>query len=362
MSWAVTDQPAKVVVDETTLDVTVTAAGVGPAGPAGPPGPATIDVGTTSTGAPGTSATVVNSGTSEDVILDFTIPAGADGEPGEPGEPGTPGEAATITVGTVTTGTPGSNVEIVNSGTTSAAILDFTIPAGDKGDQGDPGIPGDPGTPGATGPAGATGATGPAGPTGATGATGPKGDTGDTGPAGATGATGPAGTAATIAVGTVTTGAAGSSATVTNAGTSSDAVFNFAIPQGAKGDKGDTGATGPAGSSSKVTQTGVSLGSIAVSSSFTDIEVTTVVARGLVSLFTVTASAAGTFDIQVRSASAGAGTLFLEATGISATSYSITSPWYVEGDVNSSIWVRIKNRGTATVTFTLTDLRVEKFA
>jgi hypothetical protein len=49
------------------------------------------------------------------------------------------------------------------------------------------------------------------------------------------------GSAATIAVGSVTTGAPGSSVAITNAGTSSAAVFNFAIPQGA------TGAQGPAG-------------------------------------------------------------------------------------------------------------------
>lgn len=53
--------------------------------------------------------------------------------------------------------------------------------------------------------------------------------------------TGPTGAAATITVGSTTTGAAGSSATVTNSGTSSAAVFNFTIPQGLKGDKGDTG-------------------------------------------------------------------------------------------------------------------------
>lgn len=46
------------------------------------------------------------------------------------------------------------------------------------------------------------------------------------------------GTAATIAVGTVTTGAAGSSATVTNVGTSSAAVFDFVIPQGDDGAPG----------------------------------------------------------------------------------------------------------------------------
>ena len=52
------------------------------------------------------------------------------------------------------------------------------------------------------------------------------------------------GAAGTIAVGTVSTGAAGSSATVTNTGTSRDAVFDFAIP---RGDTGATGPTGPAG-------------------------------------------------------------------------------------------------------------------
>lgn len=55
-------------------------------------------------------------------------------------------------------------------------------------------------------------------------------------------AQGPTGAAATIAVGTTSTLPAGSSATVTNSGTSSAAVFDFEIP------KGDTGSTGPANS------------------------------------------------------------------------------------------------------------------
>lgn len=121
-------------------------------------------------------------------------------------------------------------------------------------------------------------------------------------------------------------------------------------------------AAGSATGSSKVTKSNVSLGAIAVSSSFTETEITSVCSRGIVSLFTVTASATGTFDIQVRSASSGGGTLFLEAVGIIGGNYSITTPWYVEGDDSKSIWVRIKNRGTATVTYTLTNLRVEKLA
>jgi len=55
------------------------------------------------------------------------------------------------------------------------------------------------------------------------------------------GGTGGSGPAATIAVGDVTTVAPGDPATVTNSGTSSAAVFNFEIPQGAKGDLGPVG-------------------------------------------------------------------------------------------------------------------------
>lgn len=49
---------------------------------------------------------------------------------------GDTGDAATIAVGTVTTGAAGSSVIITNIGTTSAAVLDFTIPKGDQGVSG----------------------------------------------------------------------------------------------------------------------------------------------------------------------------------------------------------------------------------
>src|SRR5699024_7239798 len=49
------------------------------------------------------------------------------------------------------------------------------------------------------------------------------------------------------AVGTVQTGAAGTNASVTNVGSASAAVFNFVIPQGAKGEQGERGPTGPKG-------------------------------------------------------------------------------------------------------------------
>lgn len=53
---------------------------------------------------------------------------------------GPQGDAATVAVGTVTTGAAGSSAAVTNSGTSSAATLNFTIPKGDKGDPGDPGV------------------------------------------------------------------------------------------------------------------------------------------------------------------------------------------------------------------------------
>ena len=65
---------------------------IGPTGPQGPAGPATIRVGTITTGNPGTNASVTNAGTSENMILDFTIPAGMTGPMGPQGLKGEKGE------------------------------------------------------------------------------------------------------------------------------------------------------------------------------------------------------------------------------------------------------------------------------
>lgn len=61
---------------------------------------------------------------------------GEQGIQGIQGETGPQGDAATIAVGTVTTGAAGSSVIITNSGTSGAAVFDFTIPKGDTGDIG----------------------------------------------------------------------------------------------------------------------------------------------------------------------------------------------------------------------------------
>ena len=216
---------------------------------------------------------------------------GPQGPTGATGDTGPAGDAATITVGTTTTGAEGTDASVTNSGTTSAAVLDFTIPRGDTGAQGPQGIQGETGPIGPTGATGiewqgtwdvatdyvnndavfyngaswfaagdppvgdvpsesslywfplalqgATGATGPQGPQGIQGEQGIQGIQGETGPQG------PQGDAATIAVGTVTTGAAGSSVVVTNVGTSGAAVFDFTIPKGDTGDIGNITAVAP---------------------------------------------------------------------------------------------------------------------
>lgn len=85
---------------------------------------ATVSIGTTTTGNAGTQAQVSNSGTSSNVILNFTIPKGQDG---------TNGTDATIQIGTTTTLPAGSQATVSNSGTPSNAILNFGIPKGDTG-------------------------------------------------------------------------------------------------------------------------------------------------------------------------------------------------------------------------------------
>ena len=65
------------------------------------------------------------------------------GPAGQKGEDGTDGRAATVRVGTVTTGAPGSNATVNNSGTQSDAVLDFTIPRGTNGQNGADGADGE---------------------------------------------------------------------------------------------------------------------------------------------------------------------------------------------------------------------------
>lgn len=70
---------------------------------------------------------------SGDIVGSLMAEKGAKGDPGEPGEPGQDGQAATIQVGTVTTGEPGTQAIVENVGTESEAIFNFTIPRGADG-------------------------------------------------------------------------------------------------------------------------------------------------------------------------------------------------------------------------------------
>ena len=61
---------------------------------------------------------------------------GDKGDKGEQGLQGIAGTAATIRIGSVYTGEPGTNASVSNSGTSTNAILDFTIPRGNPGSGG----------------------------------------------------------------------------------------------------------------------------------------------------------------------------------------------------------------------------------
>lgn len=103
-----------------------------------------VSVGSTTTGAAGSNASVVNSGDDVDVVLDFTIPRGNTGAKGDQGVKGDTGDAAGF--GTPTASVDGSvgtpSVDITASGSDTAKVFNFAFHnlkgvKGDKGDTGD---------------------------------------------------------------------------------------------------------------------------------------------------------------------------------------------------------------------------------
>lgn len=216
---------------------------------------------------------------------------GDKGATGERGPQGATGAAATIKVGTVSTGNPGTNATVVNEGTANAAVFNFTIPRGATGATGPQGP---------AGAKGATGDTGPQGPAGARGATGERGPAGANGTSAAwhsgTLVTGTSTSAITVAVSGSKAGdmylntstsnvykatAANSWVYVCNikGATGATGATGSAGPQGIQGPqgvqgpagpagaKGATGATGPAGPQGPQGPAGVGLAEIAVQSS-----------------------------------------------------------------------------------------------
>ncbi len=69
---------------------------------------------------------------------------------GSNGPSGPTGSAATVAIGAVTTGAPGSQATVTNTGTASAAVLNFTIPQGADGPAGSGGSGGSSGIPSAS--------------------------------------------------------------------------------------------------------------------------------------------------------------------------------------------------------------------
>ena len=165
----------------------------GTQGPKGdPPGlqtPPTVvsNVANKTDGSAGDATVTIDQDTGGDLKFTFGIPIG------EKGTQGNKGDAATVDVGTTTTGNPGTNASVTNAGTTSAAVFNFTIPRG------------------------ATGAAGPAPGLQSTPAT-----------------------ASNVANKNATT-LGDATATVTKNG-SDELQFQFGIPVGLKGDKGDAGS------------------------------------------------------------------------------------------------------------------------
>ena len=103
---------------------------------------ATVSIGTVTTLVAGSPASVTNSGTSSNAILNFSIPRGADGHDGvdghdgHDGHDGVDGITPNISVGTVTTGAAGSQAKVTKRGSSTEVIFDFAIPKGDKGTAG----------------------------------------------------------------------------------------------------------------------------------------------------------------------------------------------------------------------------------
>lgn len=138
----------------------------------------TVSVGTTTTLPAGNNASVTDSGSDKNHILDFAIPQGIQGQ------------AATIQVAGTVTVNPDTPASVINEGSETDARFRFHIPRGQTGEVG------------------------------------PKGEDG---------------ISPTIRVGTTTTGQPGSQASVTNSGTAQNAILNFSIPRGAQGNPGPAG-------------------------------------------------------------------------------------------------------------------------
>ena len=105
----------------------------------------TLKVGSTTTGNAGTNAIVTMTDSNNVYTLNFVIPKGEKGDTGAKGEAGAKGQdgvkgadgiTPTLRVGTVTTLAAGSNATVTMSENNNVYTLNFGIPKGNKGDTG----------------------------------------------------------------------------------------------------------------------------------------------------------------------------------------------------------------------------------
>ena len=228
----------------------------GQQGPKGDKGDSalSITVGSTTTGEAGTDASVTNSGTATDLILDFVIPRGADGIQGKDGEQGPQGPVGP----TGPQGPKGQDGTVEFDELTPAQKAELK---GDKGDTGPQGPKGDQGIQGEQGPQGIQGERGPQGPTGPQGDQGQVGPQGIQGPAGAQGPSGNDGITPDVIITDIT---GGHNVAFRYGGSGSQDPRNTDVdimdgtvgpqgpqgiqgPQGVQGEQGIQGPTGPAG-------------------------------------------------------------------------------------------------------------------
>lgn len=104
--------------DTTVVEVTT----AGPQGAAGVSGSATVAIGTTTTGSAGSSASVTNTGSATAAVLNFSIPAGAAGAAGATGPQGPAGADGATNIVVDTTPQLGGDLDM-NSKFISSGVL-----------------------------------------------------------------------------------------------------------------------------------------------------------------------------------------------------------------------------------------------
>lgn len=180
---------------------------------------------------------------------------GPKGDTGNTGPQGEPGIAATIEVGETVTLEPEEPALVENTGNETNAVLKFSLPKGAKGDKGDKGDTGEglniKGALDSENDLPADGQPGDAyiingslyvyvGEGGSVESNPKWSNVGNIkGEKGDQGEPGKDGVSATITIGTVTSSEPGTQPTVTNTGDANNAIFNFTIPKGDKGDQAD---------------------------------------------------------------------------------------------------------------------------